>query len=392
MKKEKNRYFILVMAAVTNFCYGCGYIWTVFQTEAKSRFQLADAEANRPFSIFMALFVIRNILGGKLQQKFRSRTVVLAGNALMCLGFLLTALVPKEFPWILNITYGVLSGIGAGTAYNALVAVVQKWFPDRRGLVTGITICSSGSAGLIMSPICNQCIAVFGFSNAMLIVTLIYVVIGFGGGYFIDSPPEGYEKRYPQPSHVAVSSRQFMASEMVHTREYYLIAGAYMLAVPAYFLINPMMKSLGLARGLTESVAVAGVMAAAVLNVAGRLLAPWISDRTGRKPMLCALFLVSLLSVTGLIWVGSGLFLLLVCCVAFAYGGFCAVFPVITSDYFGSRNAGMNYGIVMIGTCISSLLCPSLTSIGTGFSFGVAAVCCIAGSALMILLKKPGQA
>ena len=86
MKKEKNRYFILVMAALANFCYGCGYIWTVFQPEAKIRFQLEDASANRPFSIFMAMFVVGNILGGKLQQKFRPRRIVLGCSLLCALG------------------------------------------------------------------------------------------------------------------------------------------------------------------------------------------------------------------------------------------------------------------------------------------------------------------
>ena len=387
MKKEKNRYFILVMAALANFCYGCGYIWTVFQPEAKIRFQLEDASANRPFSIFMAMFVVGNILGGKLQQKFRPRRIVLGCSLFMCLGFFLTALVPARLPWLVNLTYGIMSGLGAGASYNALVAVVQKWFPDKRGLVTGITICTAGAAGLIMSPVCNSCIAAFGFSVSMILVAVLYLVIGVAAGLFIDSPPEGYMSGY-RPAHIAVSSRQYTASEMIGKREYYLIAGAFMLAVPAYFLINPMMKSLGMERGLGEAAAVGGVMAAAVLNVAGRLFVPWLSDMIGRKPMLVVLFLMSIASVGGLIIAQGYLFMILVTCIAFAYGGFCAIFPVISSDHFGTKNAGMNYGIVMIGCGIMSVLCPSLTAVGNTFSFTVAAACSVGGILLTLILKK----
>lgn len=388
MRKERNRYFILVMAALANFCYGCGYIWTVFQPEAKLRFHLTNASANMPFSIFMAMFTAGNIVGGKLQQRFRPRSVVLGCSGFMCLGFFLTAFVPDNLPWMLNVTYGIMSGIGAGASYNALVAVVQKWFPDKRGLVTGITICTAGSAGLIMSPVCNSCIDAWGFSIAMLVVAGLYLVIGFAGGFFVDSPPEGYMEDY-KPQHIAVGSRQYASSEMLGKKQYYLIAGAFMLAVPAYFLINPMMKSLGMERGLGEMAAVGGVMAAAVLNVAGRLFVPWMSDLIGRKPMLVALFVLTIGSVGGLILAQGYLFLVLVTCIAFAYGGFCAVFPVITSDYFGTRNAGMNYGIVMIGCGIMSVLCPSLTAVGNTFSFTVAAACSVGGIILILLLKKP---
>ncbi len=388
LMKEKNRYFILTMAALANFCYGCAYIWTVFQPEAKLRFGLDTAAANRPFAFFMLSFTLGGVLSGKLQQRIAPRLVVLCSNILMCLGFALTALVPVERPALLILTYGVLSGFGAGSAYNALVALVQKWFPDRRGLVTGITICASGASGLIMTPLCNGCIKSLGFSGAMLAVAGLYFLLGGCAGAFVSAPPEGYMASY-RPARVAVSTREYSAGEMIRTRQYYLITFAYMFALPAYFLINPMMKSLGVERGLSEAQAVAGVMAAALLNVAGRLLVPWISDRLGRKPMLVLLFAVNIAAITGLIAAKGVLFMALVVCIAFAYGGYCAIYPVVTADYFGSKNAGLNYGIVMLGCGIVSVLCPFLTSIGNTFSFVTAAVCSVVGIILTLVLKKP---
>ena len=279
-------------------------------------------------------------------------------------------------------------GFGAGAAYNALVALVQKWFPDRRGLVTGITICSAGASGLIMTPLCNGCIKSLSFSGAMLVVAGLYLVLGCLCGSLVTAPPAGYMADY-HPTHVAVSSRQYSAGEMMRTRQFYLITFAYMFALPAYFLINPMMKSLGVERGLSEAQAVAGVMAAALLNVAGRLLVPWISDRLGRKPMLVVLFVVNIAAIAGLIYARGALFLALVVCIAFAYGGYCAIYPVVTADYFGSKNAGLNYGIVMTGCGIVSVLCPFLTAVGNAFSFVTAAICSVLGIVLTLVLRKP---
>lgn len=386
--KERNRYFVLAMAAVTNFCYGCAYIWTVFQPEAKLRFGLENAAANRPFAFFMLSFTLGGVLSGKLQQHVAPRLVVLGSNLLMCLGFVLTAFVPVEHPALLTVTYGILSGFGAGAAYNALVALVQKWFPDRRGLVTGITICSAGASGLIMTPLCNGCIKSLSFSGAMLVVAGLYLVLGCLCGSLVTAPPAGYMADY-HPTHVAVSSRQYSAGEMMRTRQFYLITFAYMFALPAYFLINPMMKSLGVERGLSEAQAVAGVMAAALLNVAGRLLVPWISDRLGRKPMLVVLFVVNIAAIAGLIYARGALFLALVVCIAFTYGGYCAIYPVVTADYFGSKNAGLNYGIVMTGCGIVSVLCPFLTAVGNAFSFVTAAICSVLGIVLTLVLRKP---
>lgn len=388
MKKTVNRYVLLVIAAIVNFSYGSAYIWSVFQPAAKEKFGLEVASANRPFAIFMGLFVLGNILGGKLQQKIGPKLVVLGGSFLMCCGFLLTAYVPVDKAWVLSVTYGIMGGVGAGAAYNALIAATQKWFPDKRGMVTGIIICTVGAPGLIMTPVCNHLLSVYGFSGAIRIVAVIYILICFGGGWIIKNPPEGYMKGY-KPEHIAVTSKQYKTSEMIKTKQYYLIAGAMLLAVPAYFLINPMMKSLGLERGLTEVVALTGVMVSSILNIGGRLAAPWISDKVGRKQMLIVLFSISMGAVLCLTFATGYVFFVCVALVSFSYGGFFGIFPVIAADYFGSKYSGMNYGVIMIGYGVVSIMCPFLTAKGITISFVVAGAACVLGMIVTLILKKP---
>ncbi|MFI3171835.1 MAG: MFS transporter [Eubacteriales bacterium] len=397
MEKQRNRYLILFAAAIVNFSYGSAYIWSVFQPAAKEKFGLEASSANRPFNVFMGFFVLGNILGGKLQQKLGTRLTILLGSFWMCFGFLLTAFIPVNMPYLLSITYGIMGGCGAGIAYNALIAGTQKWFPDKRGMVTGIIICTVGAPGLIMTPILNTCIAAYGFSHSMMLVALIYFAICFGLGWLIVAPPEGYAEQdiinsaNRIPDH-GFMKKQYSTSEILRTKQYYLITGAMMLAVPAYFLINPMMLSLGVERGLTEALAISGVMISSILNISGRLIAPWISDKVGSKVMLILLFAVSMGSVLTLIIAEGFVFILCVALVSFSYGGFFGIFPVIVVDYFGTKYSGMNYGMVMIGYGIVSILCPNIVAMGIGISFAVAGVACVLGMICTLLMKKSTNA
>lgn len=396
MNKQKNRYLLLIAAAIVNFSFGSAYIWSVFQPEAMERFNLASASASRPFNVFMAFFVLGNISGGKLQQKIGTRFTILGGSFLMCLGFLLTAYIPTDMGFLISITYGIMGGTGAGAAYNALIAGTQKWFPDKRGMVTGIIICTVGAPGLIMTPILNTYITKFGFTVAMEIVAIIYFVICFGLGWIITSPPEGYMSDYVAPTKNSIAkptraTKNFTTQEMLHTRQYYLVTAAMLLAVIAYFLINPMMKSLGMERGLSEAVAITGIMVSSILNVCGRLIAPWVSDKLGRKQMLIILFTISMCSVISLIFAQGFLFLILVAFISFSYGGFFGIFPVIVAEYFGSQYSGMNYGMVMIGYGVMSILCPYILAVGVGVSFAVAGGACVLGMICTLVVKNPQE-
>lgn len=393
MLKTKNRYLILFAAAFVNFSYGSAYIWSVFQPAAMEKYGLESGSANRPFNIFMALFVVGNITGGKLQQKIGTRCTILLGSFIMCCGFFLTAFVPENMSFLLSATYGVMGGLGAGCAYNALIAGTQKWFPDKRGMVTGIIICTVGAPGLIMTPLINQWIGAYGFAHAMQIVACFYAILCFGLGWIIISPPENYKlatTNAPVDS-LPIVTKQYTTSEALKTKQYYLITAAMMLAVPAYFLINPMMLSLGVDRGLSSALALSGVMMSSIFNISGRFVAPWASDKFGLKPILLLLFSMSMISILVLVFAESYIFMICIAFVSFSYGGFFGIFPVIVVEYFGSQYSGMNYGMIMIGYGVVSIFCPSIVSMGITISFVVAAVACILGMLCTIVLKRPNQ-
>lgn len=395
MKKVQNRYVILVIATIVNFVHGNPYIWTVFQPYVREEYGLTLAASSQPFTIIIAVFALGNIIGGFLQHKIGARAAILGGSFVMCIGFFLAAAAPQNMPWLVSVGYGFLGGMGSGCAFSLLVAVPQAWFPDKRGLVTGITVGIVGISGVIMNPLCDYILEGYGYRTAMLMVTVIYAVLSLGG-FFITEPDTMKADEELMPAYAKDrSQRQYSTREMFRTKTYYLISLSMALAVPAYVLVNPLMKSLGMERGLTGGQALAGVLAASIANIAGRFAAPWISDKTGRKAVIQFLYGTAMVSVLGLIGARGGLFILLISLISMTYGGFVSVFPVLTSDCFGMKYQGMNFGAVMLGYGIISVLCPYLlaavegTSMGIGLSFVVAAIVCLAGMAVTARIQKP---
>lgn len=381
MKKIKNRYAILAIASIVNFVHGNPYIWTVFQPYVREEYGLSLAASSQPFTIIIGIFALGNMLGGFLQHKMGAKKTILAGSLVMCLGFFLAAIAPVHMPWLISLGYGALGGLGSGCAFSMLVAVPQGWFPDKRGLVTGITVGVIGISGVLMNPLCDYILAGYGYRTAMLLVTAVYAVLCLGA-FFIEEAPEELASQggvLAKADGTAVQ-RQYTTREMMHTRVFYAIAITMALAVPAYVLVNPLMKSLGMERGLTGSQALAGVMIASFANIIGRFAMPWLSDKTGRKAVIRVMYVLAMVSVVGLMAARGGLFILLISLVCLVYGGVVSVFPVLVSDHFGMKYQGMNFGAVMLGYGLISILCPYLLDIaGLNTSFLIAGIACAAG-------------
>lgn len=396
MKKGKNRHAVLAIASIVNFVHGNPYIWTVFQPYVRKEYGLSLAASSQPFTIIIGIFALGNMLGGYLQHKIGAKKTILAGSLVMCLGFFLAAVAPSHMPWLISLGYGALGGLGSGCAFSMLVAVPQGWFPDKRGLVTGITVGVIGISGVLMNPLCDSILASYGYRTAMLLVTAVYAVLCLGA-FFIEEAPEELASQgsvlaktdgstkpeagtKPEGGAEAAVQRQYMTREMMHTKVFYAIAITMALAVPAYVLVNPLMKSLGMERGLTSAQALAGVMIASFANIIGRFAMPWLSDRTGRKAVIRVMYVLAMVSVVGLIAARGGLFILLISIVCLVYGGVVSVFPVLVSDHFGMKYQGMNFGAVMLGYGLISILCPYLLDVaGLNTSFLIAGIACAAG-------------
>ena len=317
-----------------------------------------------------------NMIGGFLQHKIGAKKTILAGSFVMCAGFFLAAIAPHNMPWMISLGYGALGGLGSGCAFSLLVAVPQAWFPDKRGLVTGITISVVGVSGVIMNPICDMVLAARGYRFAMIMVTIIYAVLS-SLAIFIEEAPE--ERKDLSVDDVTVQY-QYTTREMMKTKMFYIIATVMALVIPAYVLVNPLMKSLGMERGLTNAQALTGVVIASFANIIGRFVAPWLSDKVGCKRVIQGMYIMAIIAIFGLLVATGPVFVVLISMVCLVYGGVVSVFPVLTAEHFGMKYQGMNYGAIMLGYGFVSILCPTLLDVlGQSTSFVVAGIACILG-------------
>ena len=298
----------------------------------------------------------------------------------MCVGFLLAAIAPYDMPWMISLGYGALGGLGSGCAFSLLVAVPQAWFPDKRGLVTGITIGVVGVSGVIMNPFCDYMLAAKGYHFSMLVVTIIYAILCLGAFFIEEAPQEDVEEISGDKVAEVVEQKQYTTKEMMRTKQFYIISIVMALVIPAYVLVNPLMKSLGMERGLTNAQALLGVTIASFANILGRFLAPWISDKINCKRVIQVMYVIAMAAVLGLTVATGPLFIVLISAVCLVYGGVVSVFPVLTAENFGMKYQGMNYGAVMLGYGFVSILCPYLLDIlGQNTALLVAGAACFVG-------------
>ncbi|MGB4649689.1 MAG: OFA family MFS transporter [Acetivibrionales bacterium] len=401
-----NRWIPVVASIAIQLCLGTAYIWSVFQSYLIISPSTPDALFNWPashgtlaYSLLLGLLTVGSTIGGKLQEKMKPGLVVVAAGIVLGSGFFLVRFITETTPWLLWLTYGILGGIGMGLAYTTTIACCQKWFPDKRGLVTGIIVSALGFGGLVFTPVAEMLIETYGVLNTFSILGVVFFVVNVAGSFFIINPPEGYKPEgwTPPTPKEGVIRQSFTPSEALKTPQFYMVTFAFMCATAAGSMMIPMAKILGLQpdSGLTNEAAVAGVMIITGFNSFGRLFWAGISDKLGRKKVLLILLVIAALSIVGVSFTKAYLMLAFIAVIGFSYGGFLGVFPALTADFWGTKNVATIYGMILLGFGIGAVVSSYVVayfSAAKAFTtaFVIAAAAAVVGFAIIALLKAPG--
>lgn len=389
---KTNRYTVLISGMLIQFCAGIIYMWSVFKEPVAQHLSWAAESAAFTSSIMLAAFVLGIIVGGRVQDKIGPRKVTAAGSVLISLGMILSSFVTAAAPSLIYLTYGILAGFGVGCVYTCTVSTIQKWFPDKRGFATGMIVSAFGFSLVVFAPLARAMLGSLGVQGTFLIFGGAFLVVCLIASLFIVIPPAA------APAGKAAgkaAGRQFTTLQMLKTRQFYLIAGSMLFLLPAYFIINPLLMTLGVERGLSEELALLGVMITGIASASGRLLISWMSDKTGRKAAIISIGLLTVAAACVMIIAEGVLFLVCIAAIAFAFGGSSAVFAALTTDYYGTKSAGLNFGCVMVAFALSSLLSPvvsgAISSGGYTSSFILAAVTAAVSILLIAVLKPPTE-
>ena len=163
MNQKYNRAIPVIATIAIQLCLGTAYIWSVFQAGiAESLFAGNHANAALTFSILLAVLGVGSTIGGKLQDKVGPRLTVIIGGLILALGFFFASFATAAAPYMLWITYGVLGGLGMGFIYSTTIACAQKWYPDKRGLITGVIVAALGFGGVVFTPLVEAIIRNYG--------------------------------------------------------------------------------------------------------------------------------------------------------------------------------------------------------------------------------------
>lgn len=358
-----SRYMRLAAASLIMICTGIIYMWSVFNAGVSAALTGMTPSEVSDFaftsSVMITLFSFGALCGGKLQDKFGPKIIIVIGSVCFGLGVFLTSFTIDMGPVPTWLTFGVLGGFAVGCTYNSVIPCIQKWFPDKINVCMGVIVCCFGLASVVFTPLAQMLMDSMGVRVTFQILGVAFAVICLAASVLIKNPeqgwlPEGYE---PAKSKSNISQEQVGFSKAIKTPQIWIIFLTYWFVTAGFFAINPILRQLGMARGLDVDLANGIVMACGLGLAVGRFFVPFVVNliNSRHKTALGLSVLVLAVSVA-LVFSPGVLFMILVFCLAAFSGAPGAIYPAWTAENFGLANNGANYGFVMCGIGLSSLV------------------------------------
>lgn len=378
---------------LVQLCVGILYLWSVFKQSAIGYFGWDDGSVNLVASFMLFGFCLGSLTGGMVQDRIGPKPVCVAGVSLFGGGILLSSFLPASAPIALfYLTYCLIAGTGTGFAYGAVLSCMQKWFPHKRGFATGLAASAFGLSTVVFSPIINFLLGTLSLPATLRILAAIFLVVGLGACTQISLPDQEYPDRLNLPAKNISVEKSMTPVEVLRSLPFWLFFFGSFLYNGTWNMLTPLIKGLGIERGLSEGVAVLCVSLTGITNAAGRLLMASLSDKLGRITTLLLMCATTLTSALLLIFVGEYAYLAVVLLTAFAFGGQAAISPATSTELFGSKYSATNYGLLMMSLGFSSMLFNAISnalysttgSYATTFLMG-ATTAVLAGAAFLLI-------
>jgi OFA family oxalate/formate antiporter-like MFS transporter len=399
--KKINRWGIAAAGVLLQVALGAVYAWSVFRVPLAKQFHWSISQVTLTFTICIFVLGVSAFFGGLWLNKSGPRVVALTGGFLYGLGVFLASFSADKL-WWLYLSYGVIGGIGLGFSYIVPVAVLVKWFPDKRGLITGVAVGGFGAGALVTAPVATRLIQSVGVLQTFAYLGIAYLVVSMATGWFMQNPPAGWTPEGWQPTAAQKKERaaaDYTLGGALGTWQWWALWLLLFLNTSAGISLisqeSPMFQEIA---KVSAIVAAGMVGVVSIGNAVGRIFWASVSDALSRRWTFAVMFLLQV----GLFWLLPSMasvtlltavsFVILMC-----YGGGFGTMPAFAADYFGSKNVGPIYGLMLTAWGFASAFGPLLIahfrqSSGsyTGGLHIIAGV--MAVSVLLPILVKPPKA
>jgi len=359
-----NRWWIAVAAVCLQMALGAAYAWSVFRIPLVKQFGWSIAQVSFTFTISFFLLGCTSVLGGFWMNRKGPRVVAMFAGLLWGGGVFLASFSAHRL-WWLYLTYGVIGGTGLGMGYIVPVAVLAKWFPERRGLMTGIAVGGFGAGSLLSAPLAGKLMQSVGLMPTFAYLGVALGALAIGSGFFMRNPPQGWRPAGWTPTAAQLaqrSDRDYTLAEALRTWQWWALCGLMSINTMAGLSVvsqaSPMFQEIGKVSAVAAA-SLVGVIS--IANGLGRVLWAWISDVTGRKAAFLAMYLLQAVLFWTFHWISSPailtivIFIIVVC-----YGGAYGITPAFTADYFGAQNMGPVYGLMLLPWAFPAAFGPLL--------------------------------
>ena len=386
MKQASVKPWLIVLGTIIiQIGLGTIYTWSLFNQPLVSKFGWELQAVAITFSITSFSLSFSTLFAGKLQQKIGLRKLVAIAGIVLGLGLILSSRV-SSLP-LLYILAGVVVGYADGTAYITSLSNLIKWFPNRKGLISGISVSAYGMGSLIFKYVNGMLIDTVGVSKAFSYWGIIVLILVLVGSCFL-------REAATNEAVSQTSSNDYTTQEMLRTKQVYLLFFMLFTSCMSGLYLIGMVKDIGVQLvGLSAATAANAVAMVAVFNTIGRIILGTLSDKIGRLKIVSATFVIIGLSVFTLSFMqlNYAIYFACVASVAFCFGGNITIFPAIVGDFFGLKNHSTNYGIVYQGFGFGALAGSFIGVLLGGFqpTFITIGVLCIVSFIIAISIRPP---
>lgn len=371
MSRQTFRWVYVLTGNLLMMCLGTVYAWSVFRIPVEQTYGIGTTLSGLPYMVSLAFYALFMLISGKYLSRFSPRLVITAGAFLVSAGWIGSAYAPNIY--LLTLTYGVVSGAGVGIAYGVPMAVVAKWFPDKKGLAVGLVLVGFGLSPLVTAPLARYLIEIYGGMQTFkllgaafgVIIPLLALTLSYPPEYWIPDQKTKSNQRLTSETDPAHGRRlenqmEYPSAVMIKTKSFKILYATFLIGAMIGLMLIGMTGKVAVEWvGLSQGSAALLMSFFAVFNGLGRPAFGWLTDRFSfRSAAMFSFLSIMLASLLMILTKGSSptAFGWAFSIFWFNLGGWLAIAPASTLSLFGTLHYSQNYGVVFTAYGIGAVI------------------------------------